>query len=216
IHNETLRGYLITSARCLPSNTSEIYHAVWNSEQFRAFGVLRVYQLITVDYALIEQHNNTEYKLNPFIRNSLHGEELPSLYIDFFNFRGIPVPVGHEICISGYDSHAKCGEVINSSSVVSLKSLRPGSRQDIFNNMIKAIINGQLSKRNIGGTVFGMEYDGAYVYIYVIGIVTETRYVRIHDTTTISIQPFHYIINVSPSFQKLRFLDLNIYQQLQQ
>ncbi|CAG8852080.1 11311_t:CDS:1, partial [Gigaspora margarita] len=175
IHNVTRQGYLITSARCLPSNTSEIYHAVWNSDQFRSFGVLRDYQLTGADFALIKQHNNTEYKLNPFIRNSLHGEELLSLYIDFFNFIGTQVPVGHEICISGYDLHVKCGEVISSDSAITLRTLRPGSRGDKFYHMIQAIINEQLSNRDIGGTVFSMEYDETNdaVYIFVLGIVTE-------------------------------------------
>ncbi|CAG8772375.1 32611_t:CDS:2, partial [Gigaspora margarita] len=155
IHNETLRGYLITSARCLPSNTTEIYHAVWNShqEQFDYFGVLRDVSLNNVDYAMCYHH----------------------FFIDLFNFIGIQVPVGHEVCISSYDSHVKCGDVIGSSSEVRLRSLRPGVRYDVFYNMIQISIDGQLSNRDIGGTAFSMEYDeiNDVVHLLVLGIVTE-------------------------------------------
>ncbi|CAG8853101.1 36505_t:CDS:1, partial [Gigaspora margarita] len=176
-------------------NTSEIYHVVWNSEQFRFFGALRDHQLVGADFALIEKLNN-EYKLNPYIRNSLYGEVLPSFYIDFFNFIGTQVPVGHAVCISGYDSHVKCGDVISSDSELRLRSLRPGSNRDNFHHMIQAIIDGPLSNRDIGGTVFSMEYDETAnaTHILVLGIVTEIRYVSIHRRTTITIQPFHIII----------------------
>ncbi|CAG8806963.1 13277_t:CDS:1, partial [Gigaspora rosea] len=171
IHNETLQGYLITSARCLPGDTSEIYHTVWNSNQFRFFGVLRDFQLYSADFAVIEKLNN-EYKLNPYISNSLHGEVLPSLYIDFFNFNGIQIPVGHEVCISGYDSHSKCGGVTSSNSRMNMLSLRLGVHTDEFYNMILARIDGQLSNRNVGGTVFCMDYDATNdaTYILVLGI----------------------------------------------
>ncbi|CAG8452948.1 12931_t:CDS:2, partial [Gigaspora rosea] len=161
IHNETLQGYLITSARCLPSNTSEIYHAVWNSSQFHFFGVLRGFQLNVVNFALIEK-----------------------------------LLLGRKVYISGYDSHVKCGRLIISNTHARLRPLRPGSNFDHFYNMIRAEIDVQLSNRDIGGTVFCMEYDettGA-VYLSVLCIVTHIRYVSTRHRTTITIQQFYRII----------------------
>ncbi|CAG8762158.1 15190_t:CDS:1, partial [Gigaspora margarita] len=216
VHSLTLEKYLFTSARCLSSNTQEIYHAVWDSPNIHQnpFGVLREFKLTGTDYALIEKLNN-EYKLNPFIRNSLWNE-LPSLFIDSFNFQGVQLPANHHLCISGYDSHVKCGSVTNPIGVFSPISLRPGSHADHFSHMIRAIIDGDLSDRDRGGTVFSMEPGGGNPFLMVHGILTDVRYVAAHDNSIVTIQPLYRIIQQNLNFSSFRFVDLDIYQQFQQ
>ncbi|CAG8821003.1 29727_t:CDS:2, partial [Gigaspora margarita] len=167
-HLNLSQKYLITSARCLPYNTQEIYHAMWNSPiNQEQFGVLRNYQSYGADYALIEKFNNT-YKLNPFIRDSLFripGNEPPFLLIDYFNYVGVPIPVGDVVCISGYESQVKCGIVTNTDVSQSIKSLRPGISGDHFLHMMKISIDGYLSDRNRGGTAFSIG-NAEYPYLF--------------------------------------------------
>ncbi|CAG8544652.1 4657_t:CDS:2 [Gigaspora margarita] len=193
----TRLGYLFTSARCLrPSiDIQEIYQATWNSPipLQESFGFLREYRLTDVDNALIEKFDN-DYRLSPCIRNLLYVEEnlFPFLLIDGFNFNRL-LPAGHALCISGYDSHFICGKVTSSSSESSLPSLRPGRTVDVFYNMIKVSIDGLMFDRDIGGTVFSIQYVENEVYIIVEGILTAARYVEQNGTTTAIIQPIRRI-----------------------
>ncbi|CAG8842568.1 10537_t:CDS:1, partial [Gigaspora margarita] len=213
-NNFTRLEYLFTSARCLrpSSDIREIYHAAWDSPiPFQeSFGYLREYRLTGVDNALIEKFDN-DYRLSPYIRNLLYVEEnlLPFLLIDGFNFNELPIPVGHALCISGYDSHFICGEVISSASESSLQSLRPGREFDLFYNMIKLSIDGHLFNSDIGGTVFSLKYVENEVYIIVEGILTAARYVLQNDKTTATVQPIRRIRGMFDS--NFIFMDYNAF-----
>ncbi|CAG8855770.1 23211_t:CDS:1, partial [Gigaspora margarita] len=107
------------------------------------------WSLSRADYALFEKIN-PDFQSNPFVRNSFLIEGIPYIYIDSFNLNGTKLPVGHEICISGYESHVKCGTVEDNDSRHNLKSIRPGIIVDLFVHMIKASINGPLSEMDRG------------------------------------------------------------------
>ncbi|CAG8823846.1 24917_t:CDS:2, partial [Gigaspora margarita] len=173
VDNVTRQGYLLTSARCLPNNTQEIYHATWDSPIPRQvpFGVLR------------------ESRLN---------ELSPFLSIDGFNLNTLQVPVGHEVCIAGYDLHFTCGEVTVSSARANFRSLRPWTTRDNYYNMIRANIGGHVSNRDIGGTVFSLQYVENQVYIIVEGILTAARYERAHNRSAVTIQPIRRIREMFP------------------
>ncbi|CAG8835528.1 12283_t:CDS:2 [Gigaspora margarita] len=154
INNVPLQKYLITSTRCLPLNPENIsiYHATWlppfpDQEAFDFFGVKL----------------NDDFKLNPMIRNSVN--EFPLTIIDDFNNdRGL-LSVGHHLCISGYESHISCGQVIASGVKACLLSRRPGTRADNFRNMIRASM--PASYKDVGGTVYNNENrNGDIITLY--------------------------------------------------
>ncbi|CAG8855446.1 17130_t:CDS:1, partial [Gigaspora margarita] len=142
------------------------------------FGVIKSWSYTYADYAIFEKIN-PDFKSNPFIRNSLLFNATPYIYIDSFNLNVTQVPVGHEICISGYESYVKCGKVDNSDSIQNLKSIRPGKGYDQFVHMIKASIKGPLSDMDRGGTVFTIDNG----IIVVQGLLTSFRYVAYKDTS---------------------------------
>ncbi|CAG8857350.1 11056_t:CDS:1, partial [Gigaspora margarita] len=152
-------------------------------------------------YALFEKIN-PNFKSNPFVRNSLYG--IPYVYFDLFNLNGDELPVGHEICISGYESHVKCGNVLSYDSVQNLKSIRPGRTTDVLLHMIKVSIKGPLSDMDRGGTVFSVE-TGNNLRLIVHGILTYSRYIGSRDTSTVTIQPLYYIIQQNIDFQNFIF-----------
>ncbi|CAG8848415.1 12567_t:CDS:2, partial [Gigaspora margarita] len=172
--------------RCLPNNTREILHATWDTPVASRvpFGVIKSWSFVGADYALFEKIN-PDFKSNPFIRNSRFSTAIPYIYADLFNLYGTEVPAGHEICISGYESHVKCGSVTSSDSRAKLKSFRPGSNRDLFYHMIVASIKGPLSDMDRGGTVFSVE-TGDNLHLIVHGILTAFRYFGSQDTSIIT------------------------------
>ncbi|CAG8530952.1 17739_t:CDS:2, partial [Gigaspora margarita] len=154
INTVTLQKYLITSARCLPLNHENIsiYHATWlppfpDQKAFDFFGVVRQSQLFV--------------------------EEFPIIFIDYFNIDGELLPVGHHLCISGYESHISCRHVIASNIHTALQSRRPGVRVDGFRNLIRADI--PASYKDVGGTVYTNENRNGNLITLVHGIVIDAH-----------------------------------------
>ncbi|RIB22572.1 hypothetical protein C2G38_2075251 [Gigaspora rosea] len=149
------------------------------------------------------------------IRSSV--DEYPSLMISRFNINGVPIPVGHHLCISGYESHTSCGEATIVDAHVSLQSLRPGIIGDTYRRMIRANIPS--SNRDVGGTVFINEIHNGTLYTLVLGILTSDLRKNRNSSGNVVIQQLWQIINFAPAqdiFESLLYIDLNIYGQLQQ
>ncbi|CAG8830033.1 31465_t:CDS:1, partial [Gigaspora margarita] len=179
---------------------------------FDFFGVVREFRYFGIDFALIEKFND-DFKLNPMIRSSV--DEFPSSIIDTFNIN-VPIPVGHHLCISGYASHTKCGDVTIADARASLRPLRPGVQSDSFDHMIRAKIPS--SNRDVGGAVFSNEYHNETIFTLVHGILTSTELERYSKAAgSVVIQPLRRIINfplTRPIFENLRYIDLDTYRQL--
>ncbi|CAG8829363.1 35312_t:CDS:2, partial [Gigaspora margarita] len=164
---------------------------------FDFFGVVREFRHFTIDFALIEKLND-DFKLNPMIRSSV--DEFPSSIIDRFNIN-VPIPVD----VTVVDAHAR------------FLLLRPGiASGDNFVNMIRANIDS--SNRDVGGTVFSIEYHNETLFTLVHGILTATEFLKYRKTAgNVIIQPLARIINLLPTrhiFENLRYIDLDTYRQL--
>ncbi|RIB05131.1 hypothetical protein C2G38_623995 [Gigaspora rosea] len=214
----TLQEYLITSARCLPPDPQNIsiYHAPWlppfpHYDEYEFFGIVREFKYAVIDFALIEKFND-HFKLNPMIRSSV--DEFPSSIISAFNINGVPIPVGHHLCISGYESYTSCGDVATVDTSVMLRPLRQRVLSDTYRKMIKANI--PCSSKDVGGTVFGNENHNGTLFTLVHGILTATLSTYRTPGNAV-IQPLASMINNNPTrhiFENLLYIDLDTYNQL--
>ncbi|CAG8598829.1 3574_t:CDS:1 [Gigaspora margarita] len=209
----TSKEYLITSAHTLFNlrEPIDIYHAPWYPPFTRRdplfhFGIVSHIQFNGVDFALIEKQNN-DYKLSPMIRSSVveHPSPPSEIIDDFFES---PPPVGHHICISGYDSHTSCGEVTS----VDTEYRYPGRRNTVFHSMIRA--NMPAKYGDIGGPAFSIDNVSHRVTVH--GIVTNLNFFR-GGGYIVVLQPIRGIVNYGPTMnftQNLLFIDLKSFGML--
>ncbi|CAG8583258.1 7043_t:CDS:2, partial [Gigaspora rosea] len=95
----TEQKYLITSACFFPPNPQNmsIYHTLWlppfaHQEAFDFFGIVREFQFLGIDFALIEKFND-EFKIKPMLKNSDYG--FSSYLINSFNINRVPPSYMH-------------------------------------------------------------------------------------------------------------------------
>ncbi|CAG8853688.1 33543_t:CDS:1, partial [Gigaspora margarita] len=104
---------------------------------FYYFGSVFLTQRNTVDFALIEKHEET-FKLSPMVRTSI--QEYPIVPIGSIDL-DTSLPVGHHICKSGYGTHSWYGRIHAINSDLFIRTAISGeSRQVIYKNIIKAHI----------------------------------------------------------------------------
>ncbi|CAG8546916.1 20541_t:CDS:2, partial [Gigaspora rosea] len=164
-------------ARCLPSNTQNISHATWDSP-------------------IHHSSSNTIWFIWGFKdlsdKKFTMGRGTTIIIYWCFYIPGVTPPVGHQICISGYVSHVKCGGITSTDVRVQIRSIRAGQRLD------------------------SMEFNNDEPYILVHGIVTNVKFYGNRNISTVAIQPIYRIIESYSLFAHFQFVDLDIYGQLEQ